>query len=265
MTSLAKKSALLVGAALLTSLAACGSSTDSDAGESTDTLTIGTSGTFRPITYSEGGELTGFDIAVGNEIAERIGRETDFVEGQLAGLIPGLDSGQFDAVMSGLTETDERKAAVLFSEAYHADGTVAVVAKGEDTTTDVTELGGLRVGAISGSGTESDVETIGGYESYTGYPGAPEGIADLAAGRIDLFATTRVAAQAYIDTAADGDTLTIVGDTYHLLPVGIALSKDSGEGLKDEIDGAIAEMKDDGTLAELQEQWLGFVPEIPEQ
>jgi ABC-type amino acid transport substrate-binding protein len=249
--------------AVTLALSACSSPAEDDSNAELETLTIGTSGTFRPITYSEGGELTGFDIAVGTEVADRIGMKAEFVEGQLAGLIPGLDSGQFDALMSGLTQTEARLESVSFSVAYHAEGTIAVVATGSDIT-DVTDLSGLRVGAISGSGSEGDVEEIGGYESYVGYPGTPEGIADLIAGRIDVFATGRVAAQAYISTAGDGDQIELAGETYHLLPVGIALPKEGSEELMEEIDGALEEMTSDGTLADLQEEWLGFVPTIPE-
>jgi ABC-type amino acid transport substrate-binding protein len=266
-TPLSRLVAVAATSVLALSLAACSNDSggSDDASGAPETLTIGTSGTFRPITFSDGGELTGFDIAVGNEIAERMGTDAEFVEGQLAGLIPGLNNDQFDAVMSGLTETDERRDAVDFSVPYHAEGTVAVVASASAATTDATELSGLRVGAISGSGSEGDVEEIGGYDSYTGYPGTPEGISDLIAGRIDVFATGRVAAQAYIDTAADGDSLEIVGDTYHLLPVAIALPLDGDQERLDQINEALNSMIDDGTLEELQQEWLGFIPTIPEQ
>lgn len=259
-------------AALMLALTACSGTADSDTAAaapaaSTPTastlaggdgvLTIATSGTFRPITFSEGGTLTGYDIEVGTHIAEELGLEVEFVAGQLAGLLPGMNSGRFDAVMSGLTMTEERKKAITFSEPYLADGAVAATAAGNTEVSGVTDLTGMKVGVIGGSGTEDDIIALGGYASLTAYPSAPEGFADVGAERIDLFAVGRIATEDYIKNAPDGDKIKIAGDVYGIKPAGIGLPADDTE-LKPLIDDIVNEMWEDGSLQELQQKWFGF-------
>lgn len=257
---------------VMVSLAACGSNGDSsaptdgdtEAPQEVETLTIATSGTFRPITFSEGADLVGYDIEVGNEIASRTGYEMEWVSGQLSGLLPGLNGGKFDVVMSGLTMTDERRESITFTEPYMADGTVAVVLKDSDGIDDITNIDGYVVGVIGGSGTQSHVESIGGYAELRQYPGAPEGFTDVAAGRIDAFAAGRIAAEDYIANTPDGESLEIVGELFGMMPAGVGLPKDDPNELKPLFDEAIAEMWADGTLHELQEKWFGREIVLPE-
>ena len=268
--SLRSRSLTTSGLAAVTLLLAACSGADADAdatdeaaADEPETLLIATSGTFRPITFDDGGQLNGYDIEVGTRIAEELGMQAEFVPGQLSGLLPGLNAGKFDAVMSGLTMTQERQESITFSEPYLADGAVAVVTADNTEVTDVTELDGLIVGVIGGSGTEADIEGVGGYAELRAYPGAPEGFADVATGRIDVFATGKIAAQDYLTNAADGDELKVVGDVYGIKPAGVGLPKDDTE-LKPQIDAVIEEMWADGTIEELQQKWFGFTVDMPE-
>ncbi|KQN88966.1 transporter substrate-binding domain-containing protein [Arthrobacter sp. Leaf69] len=263
MISLKSKAALVAAlAALALSATGCSASSGAAANSpSKEKFTIATSGTFRPVTFSDGGKLTGFDIEVGTLIAEKLGMQAEFVEGQLTGLLPGLNSGKFDAVMSGLIMTDARKQSVTFSTPYLADGTVAVVSK-NSTVPDVTKLAGLKAGAIGGSGTETDVKAIGGFSELKAYPGANEGFSDVAAGRIDVFATTRIAAEDFLKNSPTASGLKIVGDVHGIKTAGVALPKNDTE-MKPKVDKIITELKADGTLEKLNQKWFGFSVEIP--
>lgn len=130
-------------------------------------LVIGTSGTYFPITFSDGGALSGYDIDWGEEIGAELGRPVEFVEGQLAGLLTGLQAGQYDLVMSALTITPERQESIDFSDPYLADGVVAVIVAGSGTVTDISELDGVKIGVIGGSGYQAAVEELGGYSSLS--------------------------------------------------------------------------------------------------
>lgn len=255
-----KKAAAAVALAMLTLTAtACG--TDEPAGEK-DKLVIATSGTYRPITFSEGGDLTGFDIDLGKEIGKRIGVEVEFVSGQLSGLLPGLNAGKFDAVMSGLLMTEQRKQSITFSDPYLADGTIAVTKAGNTVVTDITKLNGLKVGVIGGSATQTAIEKLGGYTELKEYPGAPEGFADVAAGRIDVFAAGRIAANDFVKNSPKGADLKVVGEIFALTPAAVGLPK-SDTTLKPKVDAAIKELWADGTLVALQQKWFGYTIELP--
>lgn len=255
--------AAAVAAITLVATACAGSSSASTEGTDKEKFIIATSGTFRPITFTDNSELTGFDIEVGSLIADKLGMEAEFVEGQLSGLLPGLNAGKFDAVMSGLTMTEERKQSITFSAPYLADGAVAVVSKTNTTVQDVSQLDGFVVGVIGGSGTEADVKDLGGFTELKAYPGAPEGFADVAAGRIDVFATGRIAAENFMKNSPLAADLKIVGDVYGTKPAGVGLPKDDTE-MKPKVDKIIEELKADGTLEELNQKWFGFIVSIPE-
>ncbi|GGK42042.1 transporter substrate-binding domain-containing protein [Nocardia camponoti] len=240
---------------------ACGDSDESASGK--PKLVIATSGTFRPITFSDGGKLTGYDIEAGTEIAKRAGYDVEFVSGQLSGLLPGLNAGKFDAVMSGLTMTDQRKQSITFSEPYLADGTVAVVKADNTKVKDITQLSGLNVGVIGGSATQTVVQKVGGYAELKEYPGAPEGFADVAAGRVEVFAAGRIAAEDFVKNSPKGSEVKIVGNVHAMMPAGVGLPKEDKAGLKAKFDAAIAAMWSDGTLKRLQEKWFGHPIDLP--
>ena len=141
------------------------------------------------------------------------------------------------------------------------DGAVAVVKADDTKVKDVSLLKGLTVGAIGGSGTEADIKRLGGYEELKAYPGGPEGFADVAAGRIDVFATGQIAAKEYIATAPDGAELKIVGELYSPRPSAIGLPK-KDDGMKAKIDPIIKGFWTDGTIESLQKKWFGYTIEL---
>lgn len=256
------KTGLIVAA--VTALAACSSTAPGDTagdtgtgGESAEPLVIATSGTYRPLAFSDAGELVGLEIDLGNAFGEALGRPVEWVEAQFAGLLPGLESGQYDLVMSGMTMTEERTAQFTFTEPYFYDGIVAVVRADNDTVADVREMAGLRVGGIGGSTNEKAAHEIGGFSEFVDYPGVPEGMSDLIAGRIDMYLTPRINATDFIASAPNGSEVKIVGEDYNPMPFGAAMSRDA-EHLKPEIDAVIEELIADGTFEEWSQKWLGY-------
>ena len=97
------------------------------------TITIAMEGTWAPWTYhDENGNLTGYDVEVGQLIAEKLGVEPDFVEGEWDGLLAGLDAGRYDIMINGVDVTEERQEAYDFSEAYAYNRT-AVIVRGDNS------------------------------------------------------------------------------------------------------------------------------------
>lgn len=249
-------------------LTACGGGTtnaDSSAGSSadatTETLTVGTTGMYKPMNFTADGSLQGYDIDWANAIGDELGMDVEFVEGQLTGLLTGLQGDRYDVVMSSLTITDERKQSIDFSEPYVADGVIATALESNSKVTDITDLDGLTVGITGGSGYMAAIQEIGGYTELKEYPGAAEAFSDLKAGRIDVYAVGRIPANDFIrsDTSTS-DPVVLAGEPLELLPAGVGVKKGNTELLA-KIDSAIAALKADGTYDELAEKWFGFTIE----
>src|SRR5690606_21960125 len=74
------------------------------------------------------GELVGFEIELGTELCKRAGLSCEFVQNDWDSIIPNLQSGNYDAIMAGMSITDERKAMIDFSENYTPPSSSAYMA-----------------------------------------------------------------------------------------------------------------------------------------
>jgi len=217
-------------------------------------MVVATSGNGKPFTYlDEKGNLIGFDIDLANIIADEIGVKLELKTGQFSGFIPALLNGEFDAIVSALNVTEERKQSIDYSEPYYADGYVAIVKEGNDTVKDIYDLEGKVVGVTAGTAYVKVAENIGGYKELMEYPGNAEGFADLANGRADVIINNSRIANEYI--ATNPGKAKVVGDVIKGTDVAIGLRKNNDE-LRDKISEIIKAKKADGTLNELSMKWF---------
>ncbi|WP_312805213.1 amino acid ABC transporter substrate-binding protein [Agrobacterium cavarae] len=103
--------------------------------KSAGVIKIGTEGTYAPFTFHDAsGKLVGFDVEIGQAVAEKLGVKPEFIEGKWDGLIAGLDSNRYDAVINQVGITEARKQKYAFSEPYIASKAVLIVS---DKNTDI--------------------------------------------------------------------------------------------------------------------------------
>ncbi len=78
---------------------------------------------FRPWSMRDlDGELVGFELDVGRELAKDMGVEVEFIPTAWDGIIPALLSGKFDVIISGMSITPQRNLTVNFSDPYAYSG-----------------------------------------------------------------------------------------------------------------------------------------------
>ncbi len=159
---------ILATAAVLTlGLSGCGTGEDPLAD---GVLTIGLEADYAPYnwtTTSENGSdyamelsgtsayVDGYDVRVGEEIADQLGVELEVKKISWDGLIPALQSGQIDAIVAGMSPTDERREQINFTDAYYEDQTdQAVIVRSDSKYADATtldELAGANLSAQQGT------------------------------------------------------------------------------------------------------------------
>jgi ABC-type amino acid transport substrate-binding protein len=264
--------AILMIFSSLLALAGCGSSNSAaptspaapasslDEVKAKGKLVIGTSGNFSPVTFvNDKGELDGIDIALGKLVAKELGVEAEFVTGNLNSLIPGLQSGQFDVLMSGFNATEERKQIVDFSVPYMIAEQIAATQASNTTAEGLTgDFSGLIVGAISGTPQSEWLQKKGGYKELKEYPGNAEAFTDLKMGRFDMYMTNRIVIADFIKRDTSPNPLKMVGEPTQAVAAGIAMRKDEPE-LKAEIDAAITKLAASGELDRIGETYVGYV------
>ncbi len=240
--------------ALVAMLLAVGPSATAIAAEDDGPLVrVGTEGTYPPFSFNEDGQLTGFDIDVVREVAERAGWRLEFVQSQFDALFGALDSGRIDMIANQISINPEREASYAFSEPYTFSRGVIVAKKGNDEITSLDDLEGLTT-AQSATSNWSEVAKDAGarVENVDQFAQA----ADLVdRGRVDAIVNDNIAVLDYL-AASGSDDIEIVADAGDEVSRQAFAFRPDDERLAREADQALESMRADGTLRDISEEYF---------
>jgi polar amino acid transport system substrate-binding protein len=194
--------------------------------------------------------LIGFEVDIVNAIAEELDMETEFVQNQWDGLIPGLYRNDYDIAINGLEITEDRKLEVNFSVPYYITYEQLVVRKETNDVESLADLKGREVGTLKNSLAERILHDAGdiivrSYESEVNSYG------DLENGRLDA---VLIDAPVVFYYAAQNPKLKLVGQPIGEIPYGIALRK-GDTTLLNNINRALSKLMTSGKLREILERW----------
>jgi polar amino acid transport system substrate-binding protein len=222
-------------------------------------LKTGVDGTFPPHAFSDGQSgVQGFNIDLAHAIGRVLKREVTIEATQFAGLLPGLAAGSYDFIIAPVTATEERAEHMLFTEGYINTDYQFVIKRDAPDITDLAQLKGKTIAVNRGTAYDSWAR---GLEGKYGW-------------KVESFGTSTDAAQAVLAGRAaaqiNGDTSVawsvkrtpqLKGSYVHStgLVYSVAIRKDN-VALRNELDNAIECLKQDGTIAKIHEQWLGYAP-----
>lgn len=220
------------------------------------TITIAMEGTWAPWTYhDENDELTGYDVEVGRRIAEGLGVEPEFIEGEWDGLLAGLDSGRYDMMINGVDITEERQAAYDFSEPY-AYNRMAVIVRGDyDEIQTMEDLEGKHTANTISSTYAETAEQYGA--EVIGVDDLNQTFELLLSGRIDATLNSEVTYYDYMKAHPDADIkIAVLADSAS--EVGIPFRKgEETASLREAVNGILDEMRESGELSELSVKYFG--------
>ncbi|HYG86322.1 MAG TPA: lysine/arginine/ornithine ABC transporter substrate-binding protein [Azospirillum sp.] len=265
--------ALAVGAAVL----ACGVAEAKDWKK----VRIGTEGAYAPWNATDAsGKLVGFEIDLANDLCKRMKVECEFVAQDWDGIIPALQQGKYDAIISAMTITDERQKILAFSIPYGTEPSSFVTNKNSPLAA-MPKTESLDVGTAPGKKAIEDLakalngKTIGVQTSTTQaaflekhlpkvavrtYDKIDNAGIDMEAGRVDAVIGDRSVVEEIIKNDKSGNIVMfgpslvrgVLGEG-----VGVGLRKKDTD-LKALFDKAIAEANKDGTIAKLSNQHFGY-------
>ncbi|MDY6324982.1 MAG: transporter substrate-binding domain-containing protein [Catonella sp.] len=247
---------LLAGAMAL-SLVGCGGSGSDDSLQrikDAGAINIGLEGDWQPFSYhNENDELVGYDVEVAKEIAKRIGVEAKITEAPWDGLLTGLSTGVYDIVVNGVDVTEERQKTFDFSDPYAYDHIDLVVKNDNSDITTFDDLKGKKTANSTGS-TYAEWGTKYGAE-VSNVPTLAETMELVLNGTVDATINADTSVQDYLNTT--GETgLKIVAKSDEATEYAIPIKKGS-YSLREAINKAIADMRSDGTLADLSKKYFG--------
>ena len=258
-----------------------------------DKIRIGTEGAYPPWNSKDAsGKLIGFEVELAHALCRYIGRQCEVVEQDWDGMIPALQMRKFDAIMAGMSITDERKKVITFSQGYADEVASLAVMKGSDLEGMETPegvnltLGGSGVnkalktitGALSGKTVCTQTGTIHqnflesgdvGKVNVRTYKTQDEVNLDLEAGRCDVALAAAVAFTDYAEKS--GKSVVLVGPTFsggafgNGVGVGIRQASQLGGTLGERdaellkaFNKAIDQARKDGVISRLAIKHFGF-------
>ena len=262
--------AMALAAVMVLGVAGCGSSSDEKTEENTENTeqtgetTVGTDGIikmgvsadFPPFeSYADDAvTFVGFDIDLMQEICNRLGMELQIQDMNFDAIVAAVQTGKLDVGVSGITITDERKESVAFSDPYFVASQSILVQKDSPITSYEDLVNGDYTAGVQ-LGTTGDImasEKISGrvsqYEKYG------DALAALLAGKNDCMVLDTGVADAF---AAANDLVVVgtFGEATDSENYGIAIAKENTE-LLEKVNGALAEMKEDGFIDELTAKYF---------
>ena len=270
-----KITALLLGAVMALSLAACGgsassaaassaasseaasseaASSEAAASETTETaalttvnagkLTMSTNAAFPPYEMTtDAGEFEGIDVEIAGAIADKLGLELQIDDMDFDAALLAAQQGKSDMVMAGVTVNDERKQVMDFSNTYASGVQVVIVKEGSDIAT-VDDLAGHMIGTQRGTTGYIYCSDDFGEDSVTAYDDGLTAVQALNNGQVDCVVIDSAPAKEFV---AANEGLVILDTEYAVEDYAIGMAK-GNTALVEAVNGALAELKADGTI-----------------
>ncbi len=228
----------------------------SGCGGGSEKVRVATDAAWPPFEYVDEAtkDIVGFDIELMNAIAERGGFEVEFINVAWDPLLAGMAQCQYDAAISAMTITEERKQSFNFSEPYFAAGQVVTVKSDNADISGTNSLSGKTVGAQIGTTGAIYVSDNLPDSTLKTYDDVGLAFQDLMNGQIDAVIADNPLALGYV--GENPDKLKTVGDVFTDENYGIAVCKTNTE-LLEKINTGLAAVIEEGLLDELVVKWIG--------
>ena len=214
-------------------------------------LIFGTNAEFPPFEFVSVkggviGEFDGIDMAIADQIAKDNGMTAKISNLEFDSLLIALENGQVDAVIAGMTVTEDRLKSVDFSTPYY-EATQVMIVKEDSTIAKAADMADKKIAVIQGYTGETCVEKMG-YK-YESFKKGTDAIMELMNGKADVVVIDSATAGKYV---ADNKGLKIVEDSeaFESEQYAIAVKKGNTE-LLGKINATIDKMLKDGKIADL--------------
>ncbi|MDH2080302.1 ABC transporter substrate-binding protein [Pseudomonas atacamensis] len=229
------------------------------AGAMAETLKMGIEAAYPPFNNKDSsGQVVGFDKEIGDALCAKMKAECSVVTSDWDGIIPALNAKKFDFLISSLSITEERKAAVDFTDPYYSNKLQFIAPKNVDFKTDKDSLKGKTIGTqratLAGTWLE---DTYGDDIKVSLYDTQENAYLDLTSGRVDAILADKYANYDWLKTDA-GKNYEFKGDpVVESDKIGIAVRKGDNE-LRNKLNAALKEIVADGTYKKINDKYFPF-------
>lgn len=226
-------------------------------------LRIAIDATYKPFTYkTEAGEPAGFDVDVAKALCDELKSKCVFVEQAWDGMIPGLQAKKYDAIISSMSITEERKQAVDFTGKYYNTPSCVVVKSALNLGAEAANFKGKKIGVLKASTQEKyamgELQPAGA--TIVPYDAQDQVYLDIKSGRLDGTVADVVEVNGGFlstpdgkDYACAGERVPVEFEKYFGAGAGVAIRKED-TALRDALDAGIKAIRDSGKWKEIAEK-----------
>jgi polar amino acid transport system substrate-binding protein len=239
-------------------------------------LKIGVSATREPFSFvDQNGRVTGHDGELARIIGAKLNRPIEFFNMKFMALVPALQSGKIDLIVTGMTATDERKKYVDFTAPYYANAQVMLVRKNAAATptsapvssdnevAKLEDIDGKRVAVLGGSAGDLAARKHFPNASFQVFVASADAALAVKARKADAFVYDK---SVLLNLAEKNPELVILDQPVDKLEVAAAIRKDNAALLAG-INNMLSELKQEGMLQKLRSKWIDTkytaTPQIP--
>ncbi|MCI9147726.1 MAG: basic amino acid ABC transporter substrate-binding protein [Hungatella sp.] len=215
-------------------------------------LVMATNAEFPPYEYHDGGDIVGIDVEVAEAIAGKLGMTLEVEDIAFDSIIPELESGKADIGVAGMTVNEDRLKNVDFTDPYTTASQVIIV-KEDSEIAGPDDLKGKYIGVqlgttgdIYASDYEADGSTIERYNK--GF----EAVQAMQQGKIDAVVIDQEPAKVFV---SQNEGIKILDEALTVEEYAIAVKKGNTE-LLDQVNGALAELKESGELQAIIDKYI---------
>ncbi|WP_174490619.1 ABC transporter substrate-binding protein [Paraburkholderia oxyphila] len=226
------------------------------------TIKVAVNAIYPPMEYKDpdSGELVGFDIDLGNAIAKQLGVKIDWQESAFEQLLPSLETGRVDMVLSGVSDVPGRRGAADFIDYLNSGAQFYVLAsaQGKDIRQPA-DLCGKPVGTSRSTSFPADTAAWSVKNCTGKAPISVVGTEDTSSARMQLKQGRIVAGVQGSETLPyamklEPNTYRPIGEPFATSPEGIAFAKANTQ-LRDAVHGALEKLMADGTYGKIVAKW----------
>lgn len=214
-------------------------------------------GKFPPFSYyNKKGELTGFDVDVSRAIARHLKQDSEIVTTEWDGILAGLLTRKYDAIISSMAITPERQKKVNFSKPYYHSGAQLFIHRDNpDKIYSLAECKGLKIAVVLGETYQHFLEKNYPEVEAVTFKSTVEIFEMLEQHRISGFVTDRLVGAWQIKKSSR--PFVPIGEMLYSEKIGIPVCKDRTK-LLGKINQALVKIKADGTLKKIHDKYFGI-------
>ena len=231
-----------------------------------EALRVGISPDYKPLAYREKGDLIGIEVAAAEVIGKQLGRKIQYVEMDFPALIPALEAGKVDIIMSGMTITPARSERVAFSNPYLDAGQMAIIRlndAGRFGFRGALFIPGARVAVQKDTTGEDYARQSLSNAAVTHCASSEEAFQLLKSGKVDFFVHDAATSWS-LATERDKDDLMSLNQALTDEKLGWAVRKDNPVLLQ-AVNEQLALMQQNGMLRAIVRRWIPVTVEVVPQ